>query len=357
MRCDRCGMELAPDDEFCVACGQPRPSLAPGFAEVERRLAALRARRQAGELDEATFEAELQQLLVTGPAGGQWMPGADGSQWYWYDGQRWVRRDPPLAGQPERPRVVQPASTAPAPQPAPTAPEGKKRSPWRWVALGLGGLAIVAIVAVAAVFVVPRLLLSLPGAPVSSDAPTPGAQPGGAATLPTRPGWDEWDPVMAQGPDLEVYVPAGWEHAPFEGGASPGLRDPAEIDLRRPPGVDTVFGVAAHPSLHDRMELEIVWYRAPEGRTAEEELDFWQTQIPAGGWGDEFQPDPRETVLGTRCENFSRERDGLRMWVIVIGPTPDGYFVGWFGLIPPHDWLAAVYTSVDKTISYAIEGE
>jgi len=67
----------------------------PRFAETERRFAVLRAGYQTGELDGAAYETELQKLVVVDDTGGYWMLGADSGEWYWYDGQQWVRRDPP----------------------------------------------------------------------------------------------------------------------------------------------------------------------------------------------------------------------------------------------------------------------
>jgi hypothetical protein len=157
MKCTNCGAELASEDRFCGECGAPRPQLPPRFAEAEQRFTALRARYQVGELDDAAYEAELQKLVVVDSSGGYWMLGADSGEWYWYDGQQWARRDPPLAGVAvERPqaRPAPPPAVAP---PMPAAPPARKGLPWNWIAVGCGGLLIVAVVVVG-VLAVPRLL-------------------------------------------------------------------------------------------------------------------------------------------------------------------------------------------------------
>ena len=77
MKCTNCGAELAPEDRFCGECGVPRPQLPPRFAEAERRFAPLRARYQAGALNDAAYDAELQKLIVEDDIGDYRMLGAD----------------------------------------------------------------------------------------------------------------------------------------------------------------------------------------------------------------------------------------------------------------------------------------
>jgi hypothetical protein len=156
MRCTKCGAELAPGDKFCGECGAPRLQRSPEqsrgvpsrFAEAERRFATLHAGYQAGELDRAAYEAELQKLIVTDSSGGYWMLGADGGGWYWYDGQQWLRRDPPQAGRAvERPQVWPKPSPAAFPVMS-AAPPTKRELPWKWIAVGCGGLLVVTVVVI-----------------------------------------------------------------------------------------------------------------------------------------------------------------------------------------------------------------
>lgn len=111
MRCTNCEAELTPADDVCGQCGAPRPQLALPFADAKPRFAALGARFESGELDDAAYEAELQELLVEDDTGDYWMFSSDEGEWYWHDGEEWVRRDPPLAPGPEK-----------RPQEKPTAP-------------------------------------------------------------------------------------------------------------------------------------------------------------------------------------------------------------------------------------------
>jgi hypothetical protein len=66
----------------------------PRFAEVERRFFELRARYQAGWMDDAAYNAALQGLMIDDGAGGFWVPADERGGWYWYNGREWVRRDP-----------------------------------------------------------------------------------------------------------------------------------------------------------------------------------------------------------------------------------------------------------------------
>lgn len=163
MRCTNCGATLSPEDKFCRECGAARPGpgprLPPGFAEVRRQFADVQRQYQAGDMDEAVYEARLQELVVEDEKGGYWAPGADSGDWYWYDGSQWVRRDP-VTGSP----------------PAPSAPPPSRRAfPWLWVAVGGGGLMVLVIVA--GLLLVPRLLSayrqSPPPALIVTDTPTP----------------------------------------------------------------------------------------------------------------------------------------------------------------------------------------
>jgi hypothetical protein len=148
--------------------------LPPRFAEAVRRFAPLRARYQAGELDDVAYDVELQKLVVEDDTGGYWMLGADSGAWYWYDGEQWVRRDPPLAAASvERPQ----AGPVPLPAVAPPTP-ARKGFPWKWIAVGCGGLLVVAIIV--GVLVVPRLFL-----PVSTPLEPTVVAPAASTTVPT----------------------------------------------------------------------------------------------------------------------------------------------------------------------------
>jgi hypothetical protein len=118
----------------------PRPELPPRFAELERQFDILRSQYAAGEVDDAAYEARLNDLIIQDMNAEYWTLGADSGEWYWYDGEQWVRRDP-LA----------------SPPPAASAAPGGQAFPWTWLAVGCGGLLVIAL-ALGSLVLVPRLL-------------------------------------------------------------------------------------------------------------------------------------------------------------------------------------------------------
>ena len=77
-----------PQTPATAPAGRPDP-----YGEVERRFRALQAKYQSGAVDQAAYQVELKELLVQDEEGRYWT--LTGTGWHWYDGQRWVRADPP----------------------------------------------------------------------------------------------------------------------------------------------------------------------------------------------------------------------------------------------------------------------
>jgi hypothetical protein len=135
--------------------------LLPPFAEAERQYADLCARCEAGELDQDGLRAELQKLTVLAEDGAYWSIGEDG-EWYRYEDQEWVRREPPVVEAPAEPdrlrQISQPIVTTVAHEPLPETaepeaaprPMPRKDIPWRWVSVGCGGTLVLAAVIVGA---------------------------------------------------------------------------------------------------------------------------------------------------------------------------------------------------------------
>jgi len=134
MRCRVCDAELAPEDQFCGACGAPRVSFSPPFEQAARQFAVLRDRYRAGALEEAAYDTALAELVVE-DGSGYWMLGADTGAWYWHDGQQWIRRDPPAGDRPAR--------AVPSP---PAARPSRRR--W-WLIAGPSALLLLCIAAAA----------------------------------------------------------------------------------------------------------------------------------------------------------------------------------------------------------------
>jgi hypothetical protein len=89
--------------------------LPPRFAAAAKTYEALRALLEAGRLTRDGYLAELQKLIFQDATGNSWMLGAESGQWYWHEGNQWVRRDPPDV-EPRVPAPSPPASKPPAPK-------------------------------------------------------------------------------------------------------------------------------------------------------------------------------------------------------------------------------------------------
>ena len=61
------------------------------FGQADEKFKQLKARYKAGELTEAEFKSQLQDLMVQDEGGAWWMIGYETGQWYVHDGQHWYR--------------------------------------------------------------------------------------------------------------------------------------------------------------------------------------------------------------------------------------------------------------------------
>ena len=64
-----------------------------GFQEADRRYAELKRQRDAGEIDDARFDAELQRLAVQDDEGRWWAKSRETGEWQYNDGGAWVSFD------------------------------------------------------------------------------------------------------------------------------------------------------------------------------------------------------------------------------------------------------------------------
>jgi hypothetical protein len=74
------------------------------FSKVEAEFKKLKKQFEAGALTEAEFKAQLEKLMLQDERGRWWMIGYETGQWYYHDGEKWVRSEPPAAiGRKSRP--------------------------------------------------------------------------------------------------------------------------------------------------------------------------------------------------------------------------------------------------------------
>jgi hypothetical protein len=65
------------------------------FADVEKQATILRASARKGEISEAECKRSLKGMMRLDSSEQWWMVGYETGQWYRYDGNDWLRADPP----------------------------------------------------------------------------------------------------------------------------------------------------------------------------------------------------------------------------------------------------------------------
>ncbi len=73
------------------------------FSRVEAEFHRFKGQFETGALSEAEFKAQLENLMLQDERGRWWMIGYETGQWYYHDGAKWVRSDPPRVEPPARP--------------------------------------------------------------------------------------------------------------------------------------------------------------------------------------------------------------------------------------------------------------
>lgn len=114
------------------------------FEDADLRYEELSRRREAGELDQSEFEAEVQQLMVRDDGGTWWAKLGEAGEWRYRDGGDWVPGTPPGREAPESHQKTE----AMAVVPEQTSAGGKKRRFPLWIPLValLGVLLLVGVV-------------------------------------------------------------------------------------------------------------------------------------------------------------------------------------------------------------------
>lgn len=75
------------------------------YAQIEEKFKSLKLKFLSGELDEAAFNAQLEELMVQDESGRWWMIGFDMGHWYVHNGAAWQRAEPPGPGSQEAART------------------------------------------------------------------------------------------------------------------------------------------------------------------------------------------------------------------------------------------------------------
>ena len=65
------------------------------FQEVDRRHAELKRQHDTGALSAEEFDARLRQMMVRDDEGRWWAKSRKTAEWYYHDGNTWLRGTPP----------------------------------------------------------------------------------------------------------------------------------------------------------------------------------------------------------------------------------------------------------------------
>ncbi|MGC9360892.1 MAG: hypothetical protein ACP5G7_11080 [Anaerolineae bacterium] len=94
------------------------------FAQAEQRFHWIEAQRASGQLSEAGYRAELDQLRVYDQRGRLWMPQEGTGQWHVYVDGAWQAATPPQTAPPPPPPQQK---AAPPPRPSTARPQASQR--------------------------------------------------------------------------------------------------------------------------------------------------------------------------------------------------------------------------------------
>lgn len=64
------------------------------FERVEARFAELKGELSRGNITAEEMRNELKELMIKDEVGNYWMIGGKSGQWYYYNGSKWIRKDP-----------------------------------------------------------------------------------------------------------------------------------------------------------------------------------------------------------------------------------------------------------------------
>ena len=134
--CRQCGQPNPKGGKFCIECGAPLPQLPGSFQKTQKTFTEAQASYKAGQLTREEYQSTLTKLVVQDDQGEYWMLGVESGDWYWYDGEEWNLRNPPLI-LPEDELPTPP--TPPAPQQPGQLEDSHPKPPkqGRWGVIGL----------------------------------------------------------------------------------------------------------------------------------------------------------------------------------------------------------------------------
>mgnify|MGYP001764399821 CR=1 FL=1 len=370
MKCTYCNADIPLGGRFCSACGRVRPAAHCDFIEIEAQYSDLRERWRKGELDDDAFDAALQKLIYTDSTGDYWMVGRKSGEWHRYDGEEWVRGDPPLveelqpaAAVKSEPGGAEPAVTTPVESNAkPAAPlpvDGTSKS-----AGSPKGILIIAgilltgwilIATLAAIFRQPLTntavnialtqdwgeIITPETATVQSAAP---AKTKVAAPLPTLPAPTAQKPAPPTQTTAYPLIP-GWKYVDC-------ITEGVQIAI--PAGFTATTTERKNCFIEGSepwVGLIVMSVEAAHGGTLESEWDWWiydynsdlECSTPS------YRRSPIGPVTWTTCISAEGSTD----FTAIAGPVADGRIIQYYGIMPienpPGEDFRATYLEMVKS--------
>ena len=156
VHCRDCGQPNPKNGKFCSKCGSALPQLPATFQKTQEDFENLQTAHQSGKLIGEDYQSALAELVVQDDEGDFWMLGVESGEWYWFDGDEWHLRLPPLH-LPDEGQSQSPVSpTIQTPEQIET-PLPSRFSSSRWGAVGLWFIGVL-IVLVFGIYVVIELI-------------------------------------------------------------------------------------------------------------------------------------------------------------------------------------------------------
>ena len=144
--CSQCGQKNPAKNKVCSKCNVVLPQLPENFQKTLGNFKMAQADFIAGQLSEEEYHAELVELVVQDQNDEYWMLGVESGDWYWFDGEEWNKKTPPLITPGENQVSTPSEPEKPLPPPQEKSPPKPSRA-GRWGAFGLWFIGAIIVLA------------------------------------------------------------------------------------------------------------------------------------------------------------------------------------------------------------------
>jgi len=144
VHCSACGQKNPANNKLCSKCNAVLPQLPENFKITLGIFRKAQVDFNVGQLTEEEYHKALAELVVQDRKGEYWMLGVDSGDWYWFDGEEWNKRTPPLV---TSEKDLAPTPT-PSKEPLPPTIEKSPTKPskaGRWGVIGLWLISLIIV--------------------------------------------------------------------------------------------------------------------------------------------------------------------------------------------------------------------